>query len=942
MDGLDPNTLWTEEVLVVTVPRSGCVPLPRPFPWDAWPHWNTPLHRAIKFSDFETAEFLLQHGANINIYNAVGKTPLHEAIWNRKYDAIRFLLGHKTEMNNFTLGACIRYEDEDTDIHGIAGQLNIQQALSSSDLTSVQLLVQAGADLCPPSQHPWTTLDLALLYGDRRIVEFLLKQGYKLPTGGSTSYQDVYQDSSRDLLRFSRDGNIVPSKDLYEVYCFVLGKVDQVAIIDVDILIKRFFEALRETANDPNGNKHTATCTSCQDFQFEARVIFEIEDYFTFDVDKNEQQLGFTFDLHPSRQHLIDSASNGCAICAIIADALDDHERNPRPAFEPFDSEFGPKSNSVKLQPARSWSLDCIKVSCDELGTEIRLFQVYDSLTSSFEDSYRMDTSTGSSSAMVMAKNWIRICQEHHTECQEVQQMRQRKGILPRRLLHIGTSEIQPQIVHVQDTVPYCALSYCWGVKDFFTTTRDNLVQNMRGIPMESFPAIMKDAIYVVRSLKYEYIWIDALCIVQDDEQDWAHEAGIMGDIYSNAELTISTLISGDCHTGLFQPRSVRISHPVPLNIWQPKTERKANASHALTPQWLEREVKTSGPVHSRGWTLQEQLLSKRILYFGGGMLHFECLHDYVVEANPGGEYRQSANKRADDLQTRRHAKKALQGATNCDSVSSATRWRMQPFELWKQQVREFTRRSLTRATDRQPAFDAISKSLATAVGCNPLCGIWNGDKLFESLCWQTKNCADAPLNLPNIPSWTWLACTGEISFELMSRAGREEVQTSSGATVVSINTEATGLSITLRGTLHRKQRIDDPLLEHWERLYGKKRHRLSVYLDYNMGDDRDVYTFDTLHFPEGPPYKGLGYPRWPNGRVAETLRLLLQRVDSKLNTFRRIGIGKISHRHSKGGPQPDPHEGTIPVPCISHEITQNKWLKTDEETLTDQQFTLV
>ncbi|OBS25151.1 hypothetical protein FPOA_05686 [Fusarium poae] len=930
MAGLDPNTRWAEDVLVETIPKGGCVVPSHPRDSDTWPHWNTPLHRAIKFSDYETAEFLLHHGADVNLYNAVGKTPLHEAVWNKKYDAIRFLVQHGADMDNFTIGASIRYEDEGKDIHGAAEELNIQRALSFSDFTSVQLLVEAGVDLCHPSQHPWTVLDLALLYGDRRIIVFLQSQGYKLPMGGIHLFKSDYRDSSRELLAFTKDGNIVPSKELYEAYRFVLGKIDQATITDVEILVGKFFEALHDTATGICNTRHMRTCSSCQGFQLAVRRIYESEAH-------------FSFDLHPTRQHLIDSASNGCPICAIIADALDHRERNPRSPNQGFGRQVGPKSDSVQLQPVMSdTNLNCIPVFCGELDIIIDVFPTDDSFVAS-GDIYQTDTSTGSASAMIMAKTWHRICRENHAECQEAFDKRPRKDIMPRRLLQVGTSQTEPRIVHSPNNVPYCALSYCWGAKDFFITKRDNLAQNMTGIPMKSFPAIMQDAISVVRSLEYEYIWIDALCIVQDDEQDWLHEATIMGDVYSNAELTISTLVSGDCHTGLFQPRSVRITHPVRLDIWQPKIGRKANTSQALIPEWLQNDMKTFGPVHSRGWTLQEQLLSTRILYFGGGILHFECLHDYVVEANPGG-YLRRRYMHDDDLNKRRDTKRALQGVIARDTRPWRTREETPPFELWKQQVEEFTQRNLTKASDRLPAFDAISKSLARVIECSPLCGIWDGNKLLESLCWKTKNRLPAPINSPGVPSWTWIAGSGEISFDLTNRDGREGVQASSGVTVVSINTETAGSSITLKGDLHRKQRLNDALLEHWKELVIKKRHRPSVYLDHNMGIDPDIYTFDTLHFPEGPPPKGYGYPRWPNGRNAATLRLLLQKVDNRPNTFRRIGIGMILEEHSSIGRRPKPvyHEGMIPVPCIDYGMTPDKWLKIDEETWVNQQFTII
>ncbi|KAH6993822.1 hypothetical protein EDB82DRAFT_177173 [Fusarium venenatum] len=110
------------------------------------------------------------------------------------------------------------------------------------------------------------------------------------------------------------------------------------------------------------------------------------------------------------------------------------------------------------------------------------------------------------------------------------------------------------------------------------------------------------------------------------------------------------------------------------------------------------------------------------------------------------------------------------------------------------------------------------------------------------------------------------------------------------------------------------------------------------------MGDDPDIYTFDTLQFPEGSPHKWFGYPRWPNGRHAETLRLLLQKADKRPNTFLRIGIGMILEEHSsrRRTPKPVNHEGMIPVPCIDYGMTPDKWLKIDEEELVDQQFTVV
>ncbi|EMT72323.1 hypothetical protein ACKRZS_011692 [Fusarium odoratissimum] len=136
---------------------------------------------------------------------------------------------------------------------------------------------------------------------------------------------------------------------------------------------------------------------------------------------------------------------------------------------------------------------------------------------------------------MKRAKNWIGTCQSDgsHVECQEAHRDRQTKDTLPRRLLHVGLSTSQPRIAEELEPVSYCALSYCWGNKNLFITTQGHLSQNMGGISMDSIPAVMRDAIFAARSLEFQYIWIDALCIVQDDDKDWAYEAAIMDAVFS-------------------------------------------------------------------------------------------------------------------------------------------------------------------------------------------------------------------------------------------------------------------------------------------------------------------------------------------------------------------------------------------------------------------------
>ncbi|KAK5122330.1 hypothetical protein LTR85_004241 [Meristemomyces frigidus] len=89
---------------------------------------------------------------------------------------------------------------------------------------------------------------------------------------------------------------------------------------------------------------------------------------------------------------------------------------------------------------------------------------------------------------------------------------------------------------------PYVSLSYCWGGADQFKTTRESHAQRLNGFRLEHLPKTYRDAVFICQELNIEYLWIDALCIIQDDQSDWEQEVPRMGGIYGNAYLVVAVI----------------------------------------------------------------------------------------------------------------------------------------------------------------------------------------------------------------------------------------------------------------------------------------------------------------------------------------------------------------------------------------------------------------
>jgi hypothetical protein len=193
-----------------------------------------------------------------------------------------------------------------------------------------------------------------------------------------------------------------------------------------------------------------------------------------------------------------------------------------------------------------------------------------------------------------MIRRWLAGCLQNHDWCSAKQG--RRTSFTPDRLLHVASvSSIRLSCNHPTGT-PYLALSYCWGMRTIFSTTRVNFSNHLEHIPWSMLPTTFQHAVEVTRSLGYEYIWIDSLCIIQHDAEDFANQSRQMGDIYSSALLVISADLARSVHEGIHRQRQ----RPTTI-ISIPPSEGTIDRRSGQADNAQNLELEPNGSVHDLG-----------------------------------------------------------------------------------------------------------------------------------------------------------------------------------------------------------------------------------------------------------------------------------------------------------------------------------------------------
>ncbi|OAL44085.1 hypothetical protein IQ07DRAFT_464255, partial [Pyrenochaeta sp. DS3sAY3a] len=132
-------------------------------------------------------------------------------------------------------------------------------------------------------------------------------------------------------------------------------------------------------------------------------------------------------------------------------------------------------------------------------------------------------------------------CQKEHKTCRSIQK---RTYQSPKRLLDVGSIDAsEVRIIYLQDKSPYLTVSHCWGTGSKGLVLEENTAGEVQiEYNDQQLPQLARDCVNVARRLGHRYLWIDTMCIIQNNAQDKEEEVRKMGDIYAGAVCNIAAV----------------------------------------------------------------------------------------------------------------------------------------------------------------------------------------------------------------------------------------------------------------------------------------------------------------------------------------------------------------------------------------------------------------
>ena len=362
-----------------------------------------------------------------------------------------------------------------------------------------------------------------------------------------------------------------------------------------------------------------------------------------------------------------------------------------------------------------------------------------------------------------------------------------RTAPLPTRVLDLHGSAAAPITaadikIRLLTTAPeqtgrYVTLSYCWGPDPahHYRTTRATLAAHTAGIDFAALPLTHREAILTTLALGLRYLWIDALCIVQDSAADWEREAARMATVYSHAHVSLAATSAADPGAGLLAPFQAAFA------------ESDAHGERVLVRLGTQETVEVdSAPLNRRAWALQERELAPRVVAFGAEQWSWSCPARWTTEDGMVDRARSTREQTvslawpsppppnsAVDGPGVRSVVAAADADADADGEVARGNFprhsRARLFQYWTQLVGAYSRRLLTYPSDKCKAIAGLAAAFAARTRARYLVGLWAED-LPAGLLWQAT--ARGVRRRPHaLPSWSWVSTEGPVMMPFSSPA---------------------------------------------------------------------------------------------------------------------------------------------------------------------------
>lgn len=365
-----------------------------------------------------------------------------------------------------------------------------------------------------------------------------------------------------------------------------------------------------------------------------------------------------------------------------------------------------------------------------------------------------LDASNGTESVWLngLARGWLSSCQSEHHECRRQYSPDIISNIRPSRLLELSSTErlISLRVRKAQELtkspLSYCTLSHCWGGKQPLRLTKELLTSFEHQIPFAALPKTFADAIQITLNLSQSYLWIDSLCICQDDEDDWLAESAKMADIYSNATCNLAAMAAKNSYEGCCTKGPTLVSRNLHFSAGG-----KSYMTSKLRDEQSYYSMFDEARLGKRGWVFQEIQLSPRTIFYGDGRIFWACITHEADEAKAMRlHYQERSAIFRKSVFARSQSRDFWQPSSSPQSLH----------DMWNRVVQEYTSTELTYASDRWVALAGLAARYMQITGQTLVAGL-HWDHLLDDLSWQSRSPAGRLLN--GAPTWSWLSCRSAV-----------------------------------------------------------------------------------------------------------------------------------------------------------------------------------